>query len=471
MRGRLWICGLATLAASTAGPAVGVEGLAPCARPNELPPGVPLNVELTTVTDTSAVFTWLTCEGGSPSPADSTVTYNTGGSGGTIIAAGETAFHNITIDSLEPGTTYTYEVSSNGIAGLPDRLNPGVFTTLTPPPGELLFSFAVIADTHIGETVSGLATSTPDELPPAYRSEVPYAEVMMASAISQINKKNLRMTVSVADTTTHGELEHMETTHRLLERLRGAYLTARGPHDRPNQYEEATADCGASGDCFRKVFRPSIPLTAPPTKLPQVRTRRGWSLIALDSTNLESGSGEIGEEQLAWLQRRLEADKVAGRRAIIFFHHPVAEYSTTIAVPPAVFGIPIQEARTFLRLISEYDVALVVNSHTHRNWIAYSDITGSTPLIEVGPTKEYPGGYTVIRVYEGGLMRLWFPLDCGFCNEWRETTRGEYFALYPLYTAGSLRDRNFVHLFDGPDRPGIPSVPTGWWPPGVPGEA
>ncbi len=91
--------------------------------------------------------------------------------------------------------------------------------------------------------------------------------------------------------------------------------------------------------------------------------------------------------------------------------------------------------------------------------------TVTTPFVEVGPSKEYPGGYSVIRVFEGGLLRTWIPTNCPFCNAWREATRGEYGGLYPLYTSGSLRDRNFEHRFDAPDVPGVPSLPTGVWPP------
>jgi hypothetical protein len=136
-----------------------------------------------------------------------------------------------------------------------------------------------------------------------------------------------------------------------------------------------------------------------------------------------------------------------------------------------MFGVKQPDAERFFQLIAGYDIRLVVSGHTHRNWIGYSPITGRLPLIEVATSKEFPGGYSIFRVYRTGLVREWFPIDCAFCNAWRETTRGEYFSLYPLYTLGSLRDRDFVHAFAGPNIVGAPSLPTGAWPPLVPGSA
>ncbi|MBA2725720.1 MAG: metallophosphoesterase family protein [Actinobacteria bacterium] len=471
--GRLaaFVCAcLVLLALPASGQAV--EGFGPCQRANELPPGAPVNVELATVTDTEFIVTWLTCSAGAPIESDSSVTYAQVGGGGAGTATGpKTAFHYVRISDLEPGTTYSYSVGSGGITAPPDRLHPGTFTTLTPPPGKELFTVAAVADIHLGETVSGLATSTPTELPPSYRSDLPYPAKMLAGAVAGINSEDASLTLIPADNSSHGELHDLTEARHLLAGLDGDYMVARGAHDRPGQYEEAASACFPDADCFRQVFRPNVTATSEPQHLPEARSHRGWMFISLDSANLETGTGEISEGQMSWLKSRLEKAKKQDRPAVIFFHHPVAEYSSTLAVPPAVFGVNQEDAQGLLTLIGNYDVRLVLNSHTHRNWIAYSPHTGRMPILELGATKEYPGGYSLFRFYEGGFIRTWIPIECGFCNTWRETTRGEYLSLYPFYTSGSLRDRNFVHLFDSPNVPGIPSTPLGFWPPAIPGEA
>ena len=472
MRRLLATAVLLLLVAAPLGRAQQVPAFGPCERAHELPPLAPVNVELATVTDTEMVITWLTCEAGSPAPADTTVAYGPaeGPEQSFIRKVKPTAFHLARISGLKPGTTYRYGVSSNGIQAAPDRLNPGMFTTLTPPPGKELFSFSVLADIHLGESVSGLATSTPTELPPGYRAK-DYPQRMLKASVAKVNQEGVSFTTLPADNSSHGDLHDLQDAKMILDGLDHPYLIARGAHDRPNQFKEAGADCLPDGDCFRKVFRPEVDAKTESQHVPKAVTHKKWTFIALDSVNLQSGTGEISDPQLAWLETELEKAKKKNRPAIVFFHHPVAEYSSTLAIPPLVFGVNQQDAQQFLELIGNYDVRLVINSHTHRNWISYSPHTGRMPIIETAGTKEYPGGYSIVRVFEGGFIREWFPTDCSFCNLWRETIRGEYFSLYPLYTIGSLRDRSFVHRFDGPDVPGISSVPLGLWPPVVPGEA
>ncbi|MFN2388747.1 MAG: fibronectin type III domain-containing protein [Actinomycetota bacterium] len=449
-----------------------VPAFGACERANELPPGAPVNVELANVSDTELIVTWLTCQAGAPVEADSSILYGPeNGNTTQVIAPGRRAFHYMRITGLEPGTRYTYTVLSNGIPAPRDRLNPGVFITLTPPGGKELFRFSVLADVHLGETVSGLATSTPTELPPGYRSDRPYPEVMLEAAVAGTDKERASLTLLPADNSSHGERHQLEEARRVLSGLDGRYLMARGAHDRPNQYEGATAECGPDGDCFREVFRPKMRVTGEPQQAPQAINHRGWMFIALDSADLATGLGRLSADQLQWLEAKLEKAKRKKRPAVVLFHHPVSEYSTTFAVPPGVLGVNQADAQAFLELVGRYDVRLVINSHTHRNWISYSPHTGRMPILEVGPTKEYPGGYSIFRVYRDGLIREWIPLDCDFCRAWRETTRGEYLSLYPLYTTGSLRERSFVHRFDGPDVPGIPSLPLGLWPPVLPGQA
>ncbi|MFN2526596.1 MAG: hypothetical protein ABR505_10115 [Actinomycetota bacterium] len=448
------------------------EGLKACERFAEVPPGMPVNVELTTVTDTEVVLTWLTCANGSPLPSDTTVVYAYLESPQQTTYQGDekTAFHYARISKLEPGRAYDYSVFSNGLRAVNDSWNPGVFTTLTPPSGKELFSFAVMADVHIGEEVSGLATSTPTEFPPSYRSKKPYSALMLDAAVDAVNRSGASLTLLPADNTSHAELAQLRGAAKILSKLKSGYLIARGAHDRPGQSPEEP-ECPPDLDCFRQVFHPKVKPRRDPQHLPEVRVQDGWTFIALDSVNLASGVGELSDDQLEWLRGQLERAAASDSPVVIFFHHPVAEYSSAAAIPPVIFGVNQGDAQQFLQLIGAYDVRLVINAHTHRNWIAYSPHTGRMPILEVGPTKEYPGGYSLFRVFEGGILRSWWPLDCGFCNEWREHTRGEYLSLYRLYTLGSLRDRNFVHLFDSPDVPGVPSLPLGLWPPLVPGTA
>lgn len=91
-----------------------------------------------------------------------------------------------------------------------------------------------------------------------------------------------------------------------------------------------------------------------------------------------------------------------------------------------------------------------------------------TYTIENGASKEYPGGYSVFDVYEGGYTRSYVrPKECAFCREWTQTTSAEFFGLAPQYLLGSVGTRNFTHVYGcdaklpPPSLPGTESLVTG----------
>ena len=62
--------------------------------------------------------------------------------------------------------------------------------------------------------------------------------------------------------------------------------------------------------------------------------------------------------------------------------------------------------------------------------------------------KEYPGGYGLLRMYEGGYMVNFYKTRTPAAKRWSATTRAEYFGLLPDYTLGTCADRNHVVLRD-----------------------
>jgi 3',5'-cyclic AMP phosphodiesterase CpdA len=454
-----------------------VPAPAVCERPEERVPQAPLNVELVTVGAHAFTVTWLTCDGqGHPLPSDTSIAFGTSLAqvvpSAAVTLERDVAFHRAEVTGLAPGTSYFYQVYSGGLPGRYDRYHPGAFTTLQPPPGRPLFSFAILADTHIGEHTSGLATSSPFDFPPGYTAER-YAETMARAAVDQINREGVTFTMLPADSSSHGERDQVEEAKAIFDGLDRPYLVVRGSHDRPNQYPAAPQECPPDGDCFRAVFFPNHTGTAQPRHIFYARFKPLYTLIGLDSANLQTGMGELPDDELAFFDQSLDRADALGRPTFVFFHHPVSEWQSTLAIPPLVFGVNQEDAQQFLQIVGSHEsVRAIVTAHTHRNWIGYSPRTGRIPILEVGPSKEYPGGFSLIQVYRDGFVRTFERLACGFCRQWIETTRWEYLGRYPDYTAGSLRDRNFVHRWDGPDVPaGPPSLPFNPWPPLVPMQA
>jgi hypothetical protein len=65
-------------------------------------------------------------------------------------------------------------------------------------------------------------------------------------------------------------------------------------------------------------------------------------------------------------------------------------------------------------------------------------------FLEVAAIKEYPGGYTLLRLYEGGYLAHFYKSSSPLACEWSQTSSGEYLGLYPAFMLGSLEDRNHV---------------------------
>lgn len=414
------------------------------------------DAELVTVTHHQITATWTT-----PEESDTTVCVDPRP---CQKQEKSTRYHYAHVRGLNPGRTYTYRLLSGGELQPPSATNPGTFTTLRRPPGRHLFAFALLADTHLGEECSGTAVTAPvtGSVPPCFSTEPPdpeYAAAMTESAVGQVNRRGIGLTIMPADNTSHAEHEQAEHALRKFRKLAGKWHVARGSHDRAGQNEEDPKHCGKDNDCFREVFFPKREAG----RIYFSFDYAGHHFIGLDSVGSDGQGDLTDDEQNAFLERDLDRALRKDLKTFIFFHHPVAEYANTTSVPPVVFGVRPDRGRDeFIDLIAEYpNVVGVLNAHTHRNYVAYSPKTGvDVPFIESGPVKEYPGGYSMFRVYEGGYTRNFHRLGCGFCRAWIATTRNEYFGLYPLYTIGTLSARNFTHVYDC-DVPTPPPSPPG----------
>lgn len=430
---------------------------------------VPMHLELVTLTDTSAVLTWFTGDPSSPDeygrpdpiPADTVVML------GTLPAAlqtvvdidVETPYHYVELTGLEPGRSYYYVAMSNGIAATPSTLNlapgtavepaaTGTFTTPLPPPGRHLFTMAWANDLHIGELTSGLAYSD-DRLPgggfpPGYPVDptAPYWKVMTEAAVAESKARGAELLVLNGDLTSEAEPPEVELAKSLLDRFGQygrEYVVTRGNHDRAHSGEK-WAKCRPAGvegydDCMRDAFFGSGPSYFS-------MQHRGVHLVGLDTCDLVTGEGNIDEAQFGWLEADLA--RHSGTPTFVFGHHPVTQEASLTAVPPAIFTLEPSDARRLERTMASGAVVGVYSAHTHRNKrTAAPDLPG-VPFIELGAVKEYPGGYALVRVHEGGYAVNFYKTRSDPSRAWSERSRGEYLGLYPYYTLGSLADRNFT---------------------------
>lgn len=335
----------------------------------------PVNLELVTLTETSAVLTWYTGVPGTddglgrmrPAPADSEVVYGThparlnrraGGTSGT-------PHHHVELAGLEPGRTYYYQARSQGkaatatflagghAAGAPTgRAGVFAFTTPQPPRGRFLFSIALCNDLHLGETVAGLIGQLPwikgiSQVP----GHPPYPEIMARALVADARRRGATYLLAAGDVSSEAAPHDVGRARQLLDRFgtyRTDYFVARGNHDRGHAgdaYGECRPGKWQGRDCFRDGFFGG----AEPTYF--VRDLHGLRLVGLDTYDKPGDGGDAGglsAEQLAWLRAGLRAHR--HQPTLVFGHHPLI----TPDAPQAITGGTGLEVRQSLSILREY---------------------------------------------------------------------------------------------------------------------
>jgi hypothetical protein len=164
-------------------------------------------------------------------------------------------------------------------------------------------------------------------------------------------------------------------------------------------------------------------------------------LVGLDTTTLDQPGGAISEQQWSDLEHALHEQR--HQPTLVFGHHPVTDESafTTLAGP--TFDLDRADAARLQQLYARTPGVFFHHSgHTHRNKRTASPIAPAVEFLEVAAIKEYPGGYTLLRLYEGGYLANFYKSSSPSACEWSQTSSEEYLGLYPAYTLGSLDDRN-----------------------------
>ncbi len=169
-----------------------------------------------------------------------------------------------------------------------------------------------------------------------------------------------------------------------------------------------------------------------------------YRFVGLDS-NDGTNTGVLRRSELDYLEAQLEK----GDLTIPMFHHPASATASLTGLPPLANGLDRDDARAFRNLLAKHDnTAGVYAGHTHRNNLSRNAETGRVPYFEGGAVKEYPGGYTVVRLFERGYMVNFYKTRSKDARAWSERSRGEYFGLAPSYLLGALHERNWTYTVD-----------------------
>lgn len=444
---------------------------------------VPINLELVTLTETTAIVTWFTGDPTRPDsmgrlapvPADTEVLVGTSPAAlrQAYHDATPTPYHYVELTNLEPGQTYYWVARSGGVPATPAPSGfgnpigtsalaggpsaPFSFTTPHPPPGRFLFAVALCNDMHMGETVAGLATTQAGvEIPPGITQvpgEPPYAEVMGSALAPEARARGADLLIAAGDLSAEGGAADISRAKAHLDAFGpqgSAYFVARGNHDRPHTGAESSACRAVPGyagyhDCFGETFFP--------TGSPWFTTNTfGMRLLGLDTYDKIGNGGDNGvmsDAQFAFVRDVLAQDK--DRPTLVFGHHPVTLEASLTTVNPKPLGFdmdPQQASRLESLYAATPGVFLHHSGHTHRNKRTQSTTAKGVVFQEVAAVKEYPGGFHLLRVFTGGYALNFYKFRSTLAQEWSERSRPEYGGAAPFYVFGNAVDRNSVVVRD-----------------------
>ncbi|MEU7143528.1 metallophosphoesterase [Nocardia sp. NPDC046473] len=407
------------------------------------------DLELVTLTDSSAIFTWTSRARDHtgrmrPVPADTEVRVapadGLGAARTRYLDSRATAYHYAEIDGLEPGRAYRFEAYSNGRRAVPARTlvtrrsgspeSTGVFTTATPPPGQLLRTIALANDVHYGEHTSGLIVSG---IPTGLRHDtLHYPEFMLDALLDDVRSPDRAADhlILAGDLTDSGTLDQSRAIRARLDswgELGRDYFVCRGNHDKPERHR------GRTQDHWGSVFHSRQRLVE--------YHLGGLRLIGLDTTRLTGSGGTIVVPQRDRLREILAADP--HRPTLIFGHHPVTSHAA-VSNPggPGFVLDPSNAAALHTLYRNAPGVFLHHSGHTHRNRVSRPNIGINVEFLEVAAVKEYPGGYLLLRLYEGGYTANFYKTRSDAARTWSTRTRRQYLGLHPDHALGSCTDRN-----------------------------
>ncbi|WP_236792642.1 metallophosphoesterase family protein [Amycolatopsis sp. GM8] len=434
----------------------------------------PVNLELVTLAEDHAVITWYTGQSGTddglgrmvPAAADGLVRYGTNPTRLNRVAygiSGHTPYHYVELTHLEPGQTYYYQAYSNGKAAAPSQFTliagnavgtsdhglgtggPYEFTTPQPPQGSHLFSVILCNDLHLGETQAGLVGGQPQYIGITQEPGLPpYPEVMLSSLVDDVRRFDPAYLLAAGDISAEALPNDLSRAGQLLSRFgryREDYFVTRGNHDRAHlgdAYSACRAGQWQGNDCFHDAYFPRDELTYFSKDL------SGLHVIGLDTYDKAGNGGDAGglsPAQLDWFRRDLEAHR--DQPTLVFGHHPLVVQDSAFPITPSNSVDAVQAAQILDWYSKTPGLFLHHAGHTHRNHRTVSPLAPRVTMQEIAAAKEYPGGFSVLRLHTKGYALNFYKSRSELARRWSERSRQEILGYWPQFAFGNtVADRN-----------------------------
>ncbi|WIY83614.1 metallophosphoesterase family protein [Propionimicrobium sp. PCR01-08-3] len=403
------------------------------------------DLEVLTVTPTSAVISWVTHATkyglAIPEPIAAGTEVMIGKVGGPMQLVHDDptprVYHVVEISGLEPGCTYRFRASSDGqlaaaalrptkTAGCCERTRQ--FTTLTLPKGRYLSTIAVVNDIHIGEHRQGIVLGAlPTSVLP-HADQADYPRIMAAAALDELTSRHQHpLLIANGDITYDNAPEQNIVARELLDgygRQNHDWVATRGNHDHPRRDDDPFGEYFAGYQQTQTVTEAS-----------------GLRVLAMDSTR-GSGGGWITPDQYEQIMTELIHEPE--RPTLACTHHPVTTDAAWSSASGPQFMLRGRD-RLRLQLIERQapGVFLHLAGHTHRMRRNRADLGDTNAhYLENAACAAYPGGFTLVHLFEGGYLVNFWRLSDPEALRWIYRSRWQSLGIGAHLMLGSTADRN-----------------------------
>jgi 3',5'-cyclic-AMP phosphodiesterase len=321
------------------------------------------------------------------------------------------------IDGLAPATRYDVVV---------DGRPAGAVRTLAPPPGELLFRFATVSDTHIGERGFGILPRFHEDSHLSERDA--YPNRCLRAAIDEAAAWGAQLLVAKGDLTWSGRPLQWETVAETLAAAPIPVHATLGNHDVVPRAVDGRDVLTRHGVVAAR--------TVEPVDVPGLRIVLGHSADRGHRYGVVDG---VQRDEIV----RLVAESTTP--AFVTLHHYVNPLPVRSRYPR---GIEHTEGDALIAGLAAVQPATFLSfGHSHRN---RRKVRHGLPLTEVGSTKDYPGVWAGYAVHEGGIRQVVRRVAEPSCLEWTEPTRAVLGGFWGWWSPGRLRWRSFTWTWPTP---------------------
>lgn len=321
-----------------------------------------------------------------------------------------------TVEGLAPSTRY--DVTADG-------QRAGTVRTLAPPPGDELFRFATVSDTHIGERGFGVLPRFRED--PHVSERDAYPTRCLRAAIDEAVTWGAQLLLAKGDLTWSGRPLQWETVAETLAAAPVPVHATLGNHD--------VVPRAVDGRDVLQRHGVVAARTVDPVDVPGLRIVLGHSADRGHRYGVVDGT------------QRDEIIRLAGEGttpAFVTMHHYVNPLPVRSRYPR---GIERTEGEALLAgLAAARPDTFVSFGHTHRN---RRKVRYGMPLTEVGSTKDYPGVWAGYAVHEGGIRQVVRRVAEPSCVAWTERTSAVLGGFWGWWSPGRLRWRCFSWTWVG----------------------